>query len=329
MKTSRRNFIAKSLITTVGLSSGMSSWMQARASTAHPHLSPIPTDPVPKDEAFKISVFSKNLQWLDYTQMAKVAAEIGFDGIDLTVRPLGHVQPERVQEDLPRAVEAIRKAGLDVYMITTAITSVDEPYTERILQTANSLGITHYRMGWINYDDTKTIEENLEVFQRQMSKLAALNKKYNITGDYQNHSGMFFGAAIWDLHAVLKKVNSPWIGSQYDIWHANVEGANAWPINLKLLSPYIKTIDIKDFQWAKKDKWVSESVPLGEGAINFKLYFQLLKQFNVRVPISMHYEYSLGGAEHGATTLTIKKEDVIAAMKKDIATLKGFLAEIK
>ena len=44
----------------------------------------------------------------DYNEMSKVVAEMGFDGVDLTVRPQGHVLPERVEADLPKAVEAIR-----------------------------------------------------------------------------------------------------------------------------------------------------------------------------------------------------------------------------
>jgi hypothetical protein len=34
---------------------------------------------------------------------AKAASEIGFNGIDLTVRQKGHVLPENVVKDLPRA----------------------------------------------------------------------------------------------------------------------------------------------------------------------------------------------------------------------------------
>jgi len=284
------------------------------------------TDHSDAREAFKISIFSKHLQWLDYAEMAKVAAEIGFDGVDLTVRPNGHVLPERVAEDLPKAVAAIRKARMDVYMITTAIKNADEPFTESILKTASSLGIRHYRTGWLNYDEKISIEENLKNFKDQLSKLALLNKKYSIIGEYQNHSGIYFGAPIWDLHSVLKQINSPWLCSQYDIYHATVEGANSWPIGFKLLKPHIKSIDIKDFLWGKKEgQWKVETVPLGEGMVNYKEYFRLIKQYNISVPISVHYEYPLGGAEHGERTLTINKEDVIAAMKKDLLWLKNLL----
>ena len=78
----------------------------------------------------KVCIFSKHLQWLDYGPMAELAAEIGFDGVDLTVRPKGHVLPERVAQDLPRAVAAVRKAGLEVTMMTTGIADPADPLTE-------------------------------------------------------------------------------------------------------------------------------------------------------------------------------------------------------
>ena len=309
MKTNRREFILNSLLMTAGLSSVN-------------NLTAKPSD----TDAFKISIFSKHLQWLNYVEMAQVAAQIGFDGIDITVRPKGHVLPERVVEDLPKAVDAVKKAGLNVYMITTAITDADEPTAESILKTASALGIKHYRTGWLNYNSQKNIEDDLKDIEVKLAKLAELNKKYSIYGEYQNHSGEYFGAPIWDLYTVLKRINSPWMGSQYDILHATVEGANAWPIGLKLIKPYIKSIDIKDFQWAKKEgKWVAEIVPLGEGFVDYKGYLNSLKIYGINVPISMHFEYSLGGAEHGATSLAIDRADVIKAMQNDLTMFKTLL----
>ena len=280
----------------------------------------------PEKDSYKISIFSKHLQWLEYSEMASVAADLGFDGIDLTVRPNGHVLPEKVSEDLPRAVEAVRKAGLDIYMITTGIKDATEPHAEDILKVASSLGIRHYRLGWLNYDEKKSIEDNLVSIESVMTGIAALNKKFSISGEYQNHSGAYFGAPIWDLHSVLKRVNSPWLGSQYDILHATVEGTNAWPIGLRLIKPYIKSIDIKDFQWAKKNgKWVAEIVPLGEGLIDYTNFLGMLRGMGISVPVSLHYEFALGGAEHGATTLSMRKEYVLAAMKKDRTKLSEML----
>ena len=101
-------------------------------------------------DAFKISIFSKHLQWLDYNEMSKTVAELGFDGVDLTVRPQGHVLPERVEADLPKAVEAIDKAGKKVYMLTTAINNADDPVTEKILKDRQFTGYTSLQDGiWV------------------------------------------------------------------------------------------------------------------------------------------------------------------------------------
>jgi L-ribulose-5-phosphate 3-epimerase len=322
MKTSRRYFIAKSILATAGVSASLNS----------PGANDCPvtssSNPYQKTGSFSINIFSKNLHWLNYTDMASVVAEMGFDGIDLTVRPEGHVLPDRVEEDLPKAVEAIRKTGLNVYMITTSITDAESPFAQSILKTASSLGVSYYRMGWISYDEKVGIEDNLKNIQTKLSRLAELNKKFKIQGHYQNHSGTSFGSPIWDLHKVLKEVNSPWLGSQYDVMHATVEGANSWPLGLKLIKPYIGSLDIKDFYWAKKDgKWVPQLVPLSEGVIDFKKYFKLIKDHAIEGPLSIHYEYPLGGAEHGAKVVTMPKDEIITAMKKDLSIVRKLLID--
>jgi sugar phosphate isomerase/epimerase len=260
--------------------------------------------------------------------MAQVAAGIGFDGIDITVRPGGHVLPERVEDALPEAVESIRKTGLNVYMITTAITDAEDPLTEPILKTASALQIPRYRTGWFRYRDDKSVEDNLRLAEEKLRGLANLNQRYKISGEYQNHSGKYVGAPIWDLHQLLTRINSPHLGSQYDILHATVEGANTWSIGLKLIAPFVRSIDIKDFQWAKNDnKWRAEVVPIGQGMVDYKEYFAQLKAASIRVPISMHFEYPLGGAEHGRDTLSIDGDEVIAAMTRDLNNLKVLMRD--
>ena len=48
-------------------------------------------------------------------------------------------------------MEAIRKAGLEVSMITTDISSADDQWTEPILKTTSQMGITLYRIGGWHY----------------------------------------------------------------------------------------------------------------------------------------------------------------------------------
>lgn len=333
MALSRRKFLLKSSLVAAGLSVGVNTVLHANESMeeiAGPGLMP----PVKEKEPFRFSVFSKHLQAFNYNELARVVSESGFDGIDLTVRAKGHVLPENVEADLPKAVAAAQDAGISIYMIVTLINDADDPLTERILKTASSLGITHYRMDWLYYDEKISIDENLKVIQRKMSKLAKLNEKYKIKGEYQNHSGKYtpssyFGSAIWDLHAVLKNINSPWLGSQYDVMHAHVEGAYSWETGLKLINPFISSLAVKDFYWHKKqEKWVPTVVPVGEGMIDFNFYFELLKRYKIICPITMHYEYTLGNLEKSDYTPTkADKTEIIALMKKDLDLVKSLIKQ--
>jgi sugar phosphate isomerase/epimerase len=280
---------------------------------------PIVTDPRPSMKP-SLSVFSKHLHWLDYPAMAETAAACGFDGIDLTVRPGGHVEPERVEVDLPRAVVAIRKAGLDIPMITTAILSARDPLTERILRTAAQLGIPLYRPGWLSYDPGRTVEEGLALHGEELARLAELGARYRIRGSYQNHAGKGVGAPVWDIWLLLKELRSEWMGCQYDIRHAMVEGANSWPLGLDLVRPFVNSLVIKDFGWFKEgSRWEARSVPLGEGMVDFKAFLSVLKKDTSSLPISMHLEYPLGGADKGERKLAVSGSVVVEALKKDIA----------
>ena len=273
-----------------------------------------------------ISVFSKHLLWLDLNGMAETAAKIGFDGVDLTVRPNGHVEPERVEADLPRAAEACAKAEIEIEMICTSIGDASLPTTEKILKTASQLGIEYYRMDWYHYDETKSIDNNLEYFKALMRDLAALNEHYKIKGAYQNHDGTWFGAPVWDLALILRDIDSEWLGCQYDILNASIEGCKSWPLGFEFIAPYIHTIDIKDAVWRRvDDTWEVDYTALGEGNVDFRKFFQFTSKFNIQVPFSLHVEYDLGGADVGAHQLTIPEVQVIAAIKRDLNTLRGIL----
>ncbi len=277
-----------------------------------------------------ICVFSKHLQWLDYREMAEVVAEIGFDGVDLTVRPGGHVLPERVRDDLPRAHEAVKAAGLSMPMITTRIEDPDDPLTEAILETASKCGVEYYRLGSWKYDNAKTVMQSLVALKPRARKLADMNEQYHIHGAYQNHAGQRIGSAVWDLHYLLEGLDPRWIGSQYDVRHATVEGGKSWPLGMKLLSPFIRSTVIKDFRWEKiKGKWKDLHVPLGEGMVDFKQYFKLYKSLNITGPISLHYEYPVYDKSKKNLSQKERRKQTIATMRRDLTTLRAMLKDIR
>ncbi len=275
-----------------------------------------------------VNIFSKHLQFLDYQATGQMAAEMGFTGVDLTVRPKGHVLPEEVKIGLPKAITAIKKGGSNCNMITTSIENVNRPLDVDIIETAAKAGIKYYRTGWFKYPKDKSMLDALEMYRNQIDALGTINKENGIIGCYQNHAGKNVGASFWEIQKILKTVNPDFFGTQYDIRHATVEGGNSWENGLQLLYPKIKVIVLKDFKWGKVDgKWKPINVPIGEGMVDFDKYFKLLKKYNLNPPVSLHLEYDLGGAEKGKSKITVDKKVVFDAMKKDLKAIQKLWKE--
>jgi L-ribulose-5-phosphate 3-epimerase len=276
-----------------------------------------------------IHVFAKPLQWLSYDGTAQLIAEAGFGGIDYAVRPGGHVEPEKVEQDLPRAIEAAHKAGIKVEMITTAVTSARDKHTEPLLKTAAKHGVKIYRLGNYSYDHKLGVMGSLEKLKPAVKELAALNQSLGLHGAFQNHAGVRVGSALWDLHELLRDIDPRWVGVQYDIRHATAEGGQSWPLPLRLLAPWIRCTDIKDFKWGQSPgKATIDNVPLGEGIVNFEQYFKLVAELGIGGPISVHLEYP-PFERAPAMTEAQKRPVFLTAMKKDLAVLKGHLAKHK
>jgi sugar phosphate isomerase/epimerase len=310
------------------------------------------SDAVPANSRSRVPVvyFSKHLQWLDWEPMAETAAELGFDGIDLTVREGGHVLPERVQQDLPKVAAIVRKAGLDIPMITAGIVDIHSPHAEAIIRTASELGIQRYRWGWFSWSDTAKVPDlsnfhasvgkpsallldvpgRLAELKKRVAGLAELNQKFNVCAMYHNHSGSMVGASVWDLWILLKDLDPRWVSSNFDIGHATVEGGlGGWVNSTRLMTPFIRGTAIKDFKWSRnmKGEWEPQWCPLGEGMVNFKAFFAMLKEADFSGPVQLHTEYPVGGAENGAKTLSLAKSEVLATIRKDLATLRGWMTE--
>ena len=279
-------------------------------------------DPKIENKALQVHLFSKHLQFLSIKEASQIAGELGFVGLDLTVRPKGHVLPENVETNLPKAIKDIKSAGISCELITTAISDVQKPYDVKIIKTAADNGVQFYRSDWFKYLDGKTMQESISFYQEKIKELSDVNKQYGIVGCYQNHAGTKIGASYWEVKQLLEKANPDYFGTQYDIRHAMADSGLSWSNGLKLLHNSVKTIVLKDFKWGQVDgKWKLVNVPIGQGMVDFTTYFKLLKKYGLQPPVSLHLEYPLGGAEKGKRELTVDKKVVFDAMKKDLTTI--------
>ncbi|MBK5291007.1 MAG: TIM barrel protein [Acidobacteriia bacterium] len=288
--------------------------------------------PVDPGHKLQVCAFSKHFHWLNVREASQLAASIGYDGLDLTVRKDGHVEPERVADDLPKAVQAILASGLKAPMITAGIVDVGSPHAEAILKTASALGIKRYRWGGFRYDTSKSIPQQIREFQAQSRDLAAMNKRYGVCAMYHTHSGVGqFGASMWDIWSVLKDLDTSAVSVNLDIGHATVEGGlGGWVNTSRLLLPISKGIAVKDFRWEKNaaGKWSPRWCGLGQGMVDFPQFFAMLKTSGFDGPLQLHMEYpELGDAHSGKKRMSIPKVEFVSLMKRDLAVLRGLLKE--
>jgi sugar phosphate isomerase/epimerase len=264
---------------------------------------------------FTLIGFTKPFQQLSFDQTADTVAEIGWDGIECPVRPRGQIEPERAADELPKLLEALRARGKELTLMTTAITSLQQPHAESLLRTAARLGIKRYRLGFVRYNLQQPVADQLRELRASLRDLAALNAELGLQAGYQNHSGRdYVGAPVWDICDILKELNPQHLGICFDIGHATIEGGLSWPIEARLAQPYLAAVFVKDFVWQRTaNGWREQWVQLGEGMVD-KSYFRWLKSTDYAGPISQHHEY-----DHG------QGKPMIAKLQHDLRILRQWL----
>ena len=281
-----------------------------------------------EENRFKLIGFIKPFQKLSYTQIADVAAEIGWSGIECPVRAGGTIEPAKAEDELPRIVAALKKNGLELNVVASDVEDARDPLTRSVLRTASGLGIKHYRLKHYYYDLSKPIAPQLEGFKAKVRELAALNSELKIQGSIQNHSGKnYVGAPVWDIWELVKEHDRNAMAAYFDIGHATLEGGQSWPLHAKLVEPILGVVSVKDFVWKRvepkqndrqsskaKNHWRSEWCPLGEGMVRPE-FFTSLRKSGFNGPISQHFEYEVGSGQ-----------EMIQAMKKELSVLKEWLS---
>lgn len=261
----------------------------------------------------------KNVGDLSVEKSAQKIAAMGFDGVDLTVRPGGHVLPEEVEKGLPEAVKIIESKGIKVPMITTAVTNADADYSEEIFATAAECGVEYLKLGYWHYEGFGKIRSQIDSIRKKLDGIEKLCEKYDVCAAIHSHSGDFVSASAAVVSMLLDGFNPDCLGAYIDPGHMTLEGGKSgWKIGIDLLSDRIKMVAVKDFGWFNDDdkKWYSKLIPLNQGIVRWNQVFTYLNQIDFDGCVSIHSEY------HG-----LNIDELIKQTKEDLAYLKKVIKE--
>lgn len=276
-----------------------------------------------------IMLFTKHVHWLKPAEFAPLLRELGFDGVDLAVRPGGHVLPAEAESMLPGVVKTIRETGLTVPMMVTNITSADDPLTEKVLRAAAENGIRHYRLAYYSYDPALGVLGSLDKLKPTLEKLAKLNERIGIQAVWQNHDGVRPGASVWDIWYAIKDLDPRWLGVQYDPRHAVVEGGRSWINDFDVVKPRVACTVAKDFHWEKNDRgaWVPKHVPIGEGMVDFVQFYKSYHAAGLSGPVSMHVEYPMFSRDEKSLSKSELTAEATVIFRRDLAAVRAAMTK--
>jgi sugar phosphate isomerase/epimerase len=273
-----------------------------------------PQPPAPNGPSF--CLFSKHLPELGWRDLGRAVKDAGFQGVDLTVRANGHVLPEKAAVDLPRAIDDIKTAGLDVPMITTELTSATAPVAQALLQAAARSGVRYFKTGYWRFTASPDVRAQVAAAGEALTALAALARDCGIEMGFHNHAA-YIGAALWDIAPAMDRLDPQWAGYYFDPRHAVAEGGGgAWKAATRLVAPRLKMVALKDCLWQKSQKgWTIENCPLGEGLVDWAWFSSVLREKKFSGPISVHLEYEMPAGTR----------NTIAAAQRDLAFARRML----
>ena len=201
--------------------------------------------------------------------------------------------PTTVRTELPRAVEAARKAGLATPMLITSINGADTPGAEVIFDTMRKVGITRYRAPNYRYDYTKDMQSQFDALKPRVEALAKLNEKYGVTAMFHTHSSQgSVGGGLWDLWLLIRDYPPNLVAINYDIGHNTVRGGTEWNQTARYAHRHVGALSLKDMHWIRRadappDTWAwrHEFVVPGEGMVNFRDMFTYFKSVGFSGPL--------------------------------------------
>lgn len=229
--------------------------------------------------------------------LGQKALELGYDGIDLCVRPGHPIHADNVTDTLPKAMKIWRNQGVSCPMATAPITLIDPNASdiEDYYIACAEAEIPRLKMGFFKYEAGDEYWQTIDNARKDLDQIVKFSEKYNVQTCYQIHSGPCIGSNCAGLMHLIKGFDPKYVGAYPDFGHIALDGEDP-AMGLAMIKDYLSVVGVKDAYYRPQPqdqtpRYKPCFTKVGEGCIDWFHCFSLLHKMGFEGPVSVHTEY--------------------------------------
>lgn len=238
-------------------------------------------------------VFVKPWPHLTLLEMARLVRDMGFDSIELPVRPGYWCEPEQIEACLPQVVQQLEDEGVTVGNVTVGQLALDD---ERMYAACAEAGVTMNRVMFATRG-CPYWEVEREA-RTQLDAALPLCERYGMQIGVQNHYGGHVGINAMTLYHLLKDYEPRYVAAIWDAAHNALEGEGP-EIALDILAGHLCLVNLKNAFWqrttgpeAEVAEWRVYWTAGHLGRASWPRVAEKLKSMNYEGAICLTAEYS-------------------------------------
>jgi sugar phosphate isomerase/epimerase len=251
----------------------------------------------------KFAVFVKPWKRLSIVEMGQHVRKLGFQWIELPVRPGFACTPENIERDLPETVKTLADLGVHVLNVTVSLPLDDE----RLYAACAAAGIQMNRV--IFGRDQLGYWEAEAKARRQLDAALPFCEKYNVQIGVQNHYGGSVPINSMGLYNLLKDYDPKYVGAIWDPAHNGLQGEEP-EVGLEIVQSHLCVVNLKNAYWrrisgpeAEVAQWEVYWTAGRQGRASWSRVAAKIKEMNYTGAVCFSAEYS---AEHEVDRLIVE-----------------------
>jgi sugar phosphate isomerase/epimerase len=189
----------------------------------------------------QFTVFSKPWKDMPLPELGRFLRELGFDGIELPVRPEFQVEPANVERGLPEAAGILADCGVK-------IGSVAGPTDERTIAACAEAGVPIIRI-CVNIPRDKSYPQAIDDLQREWDALLPALEDGGVAIGVQNHAGRCVANAMETIH-VIGRYSPEQVCLVWDAAHEALAGAEP-ELALDIGWSHLRLVNLKNAFWKR------------------------------------------------------------------------------